>query len=102
MQGLTESNSGPVQVVVADIDSSDSQPHKICRLKQHEMKDDIIPDLLIQSYTGPKKSSMPINLIRHCVPLLKILVQHSIQYVRASNLVFQFFKAIVTDSDSQN
>ena len=118
LQGLTESNSGLVQVVVDNFDAtissqnglksthalamlltqpdfkgSDSQPRKICRLKHHEITEEITPDLQIQSYTGPKKPSMPINQIKHCVPPLKILAQQSIRHARASNLVSNFSKS---------
>ena len=123
--GLTESNSGLVQVVVDNFDAtissqnglksthvlamlltqpdfkgSDSQPRKICRLKHYEITEEITPDLQIQSYTGPKKPSMPINQIKHCVPPLKILAQQSIRHARASNLDFQFLKTIVTDPNT--
>ena len=125
LQGLTESNSGLVQVVVDNFDDtissqnglksthalamlltqpdfkgSDSQPCKICRLKHYEITEEITPDLQIQSYTGPKKPSMPINQIKHCVPPLKIFAQQSIRHARASNLDFQFLKTNVTDPNT--
>ena len=78
-----------------DFKGSDSQPRKICHLKHYEITEEITPDLQIQSYTGPKKPSMPINHV--CVPPLKILAQQSIRHARASNLDFQFLNTIVTD-----
>ena len=50
---------------------SSTSEDKINRLKQNELNDEIIPDLPIQRYTGPKKAIMPIHEINRSVLPLK-------------------------------
>ena len=79
---------------------SSTSEDKINRLKQNELNDEIIPDLPIQRYTGPKKPNMPIHEINRSVLPLKILAQQSVQLRRANSLDFQFFKSVVSDAST--
>ena len=64
----------------------------IRRLRKEDMKQDIIPNIPVYSYHGPKKPAMPLKEAKWTVLPLRLLVQHSISVRHAQMKDFLFLK----------
>ena len=67
----------------------------IRRLRKEDMKQDIIPNIPVYSYHGPKKPAMPPKEAKRTVLPLRLLVQQSISVQHAQMKDFLFLKNIL-------
>jgi hypothetical protein len=69
------------------------------RISKDEMKEQIIKDIPVQRYYGPKKPDMPSSEVRHSVLPLRVLVHQVVALERAHLLDFEFFKSVATSTN---
>ena len=67
------------------------------KLKKTDIKNSDLPDVPIHSYSGPKKPSMPANILQKQVHSLKHLAHQEIIKQRGQQLDFELFKSIATN-----
>ena len=127
LQGISDSNSGLIQVVVdnfdADISSQNgklsthslavlvTQPdvsnqtehsdntEVITRVKRNDMSKPIDYEINIERYTGPSKPKMPTHAARKTVMPLKVLAEMTIVGSRAKEMDFSFLKTLSNDDN---
>ena len=69
------------------------------RIRKDEMKEQIIQDIPIQRYCGPKKPDMPSSEVNHLVLPLRVMAHQVVALERARNLDFNFFKCVATSTN---
>ena len=121
--GISRSDAGLVQVVADNFDANISSPNgvqsthalailltqpqqpddqmkyeenKIKRLKKTEMSENVLPDVPVHYYEGPKKPEMPYHAATHSPLPLSILASQRISVDRARETDFQFLEDIIS------
>ena len=123
--GILQNDGGMVQVVADNFDANISSPnglqsthamamlvtqtqqqdkqhcelnqHQIRRLNKSEMPDDLLPDVPIQHYVGPKKPQMPVSAATSSPLPLKVLASQCISVNRARETDFMFINDIISE-----
>jgi len=75
-------------------DDANSQTFR--RIRKDEMKEQIIENIPVQRYHGPKKPDMPSSEVNRSVLPLRVMAHQVVALQRAHNLDFQFFKCVTT------
>ena len=125
--GLTEARNGLVQVVADNFDANISSQNglqsthalamlvtqnkegveskdesistEIRRIEKHIMKEDIVPDIPMHHYQGPKNPDMPKNVAKRIPLPLRILAGQVVSVSKAKETDFEFMKKIATMTD---
>ena len=69
-----------------NVDDTDSSGSTVRRIRKDEMKKQVVSDVEVQRYRGPKKPDMPEGEGVHSVLLLKILAEQVVMHRRAQVL----------------
>ena len=70
------------------------------KLKKTDIKNSDLPGVPIHSYFGPKKPSMPANILQRQADSLKHLARQEIIQRRGQQLDFEFFNSIATNPET--
>ena len=90
--GLLSTHSLAMLLTFVDkYDKDKPQNQTFRRIKKEEMKEQVIEDIPVDRYQGPKKPEMPINEGNRTVMPLRVLAHQVIALERAHHLDFQFF-----------
>ena len=80
-----------------DMNKETARPTTIRRLNKNDMKEEIVHQVQVSHYNGPKKPDMPERFATHAVLPLKILASQCITLSRARQLDHDFLQRITYD-----
>jgi len=63
------------------------------------MKEQIIEDIPVQRYHGPKKPDMPSSEVKRAVLPLRVFAHQVVALEKAHHLDFEFFKCVATSTN---
>lgn len=69
------------------------------RIRKEEMKQQVIEDIPVHRYYGPKKPDMPSSEVNRSVLPLRVLAHQVIALERAHHLDFEFFKCVAKSAN---
>lgn len=81
------------------VDKHDANSQTFRRIRKDEMKEQIIENIPVQRYHGPKKPDMPSSEVNRSVLPLRVMAHQVVALQRAHNLDFQFFKCVTTSTN---